>query len=181
MTAVRIFFDGERVGPLFRRATARFGDRVRSAVRQTAVLAANEIVDRGRDDIAGAGRFGTRWTSALHADISEGGGSIRIDVKNDEPLWIVFEEGRTISGNPLLWIPISGTDAEGRRARDYPQSLFRVNRKRDGLPLLLTWTKPAQPRYFGKESVTIPKKFHLREIARQVARELAAIFKENLK
>jgi hypothetical protein len=179
MTTVRFYTDGERVGPLFKRATARWGDRVRSAVRQTAIQAANRIVDEGRDDISSAGRFGSRWTSALHVEISEGGGNIRIDLLNDEPLWIVFQEGRTISGKPLLWIPID-QDAKGVSARDYQTRLFRVDRKRDGLPLLLTWTKDPRVVYFGKSQVTIPKKFHLREIVAEVARNMAAIYRGEL-
>lgn len=187
MTTLRLYFQGERVGPLLRRATERTGDKVRSAMRATAAEAAAEIVTRGVEDIQSApGNWGTRWTEGLQAQVTEGGGNIRIAVTHNIPYFNVFERGAIIRGKPLLWIPLPGSAAEsavwsegegtGIRARDFPGRLFRVDRKRDGLPLLLTWTKPAVPMYFGKESVTIPKKFHIIEIARDVANRMRETF-----
>ena len=55
--------------------------------------------------------------------------------------------------------------------------------KRGKAPLLMTPGKPAQAKYFGKASVTIPKKFHLVEIATTVAKKMkdfySARFKSN--
>lgn len=185
MTALRIYFQGERAGPLLKRATQRAGDRVREAARSAAQQAAEEIVERGRADIAAApGNWGTRWLEGLQAKVSEGGGNIRIAVSHNVPYFGVFQHGAVIQGRPLLWIPLSFADSatmtwpgRGARARDYPGRLFRVDRKA-GAPLLLDY-RTKEPQYFGKESVTIPKKFHVLEIAREVARKLKEIFREN--
>lgn len=186
MTALRIYFQGERAGPLLKRATQRQGDRVREAARATAQEAREQILERGRDDIASApGNWGSRWLDGLKADVSEGGGNIRIAVYHKIPYFGVFQNGAVIRGRPLLWIPLSFSDAAtamwpgvGVRARDYPGRLFRVDRKQ-GAPLLLdSYSK--KPQYFGKESVTIPKKFHIREIALEVARRLKEVYRHHL-
>jgi hypothetical protein len=86
-------------------------------------------------------------------------------------------------------------DAKGVWPRDYPRPLFKVIRKSDGLPILFAFTpgnkkrgwpstasmlglrqkspsrpwqsRPggAEPKYFGKTSVTIPQKFQTDAIA----------------
>ncbi len=185
MTELRIYLDGERVGPLFRRATERRGKVVRDAVRGAAQDAADEIEEQGREDIASAGNFGSRWTEGFNAKVTEGGGSIRIEVTEDVPYWSIFEFGAVISGNPLLWIPFSDAkDAQGVWPRDYPTPLFRVDSKGGALPLLFSWQPgektPAVPVYFGKEQVVEPKKFHLRDIIRKVVKQLPALFRERL-
>lgn len=177
MTAVRFYFDGERTGPLFQRAMSRNADKIRAAVRHAAQDVADDIEDLGTTDIENAGNFGSRWTEGFKATVTEGGGNIRIAVTEDVPYWRVFQYGAVIQGKPLLWIPIAA-DAQGISARDYGGRLFRVNRKSDGLPLLLMPGKPAQVKYFGKESVTIPKKFHLLEIVRSASRRFKEFYKE---
>lgn len=179
MTAVRFYFDGERTGPLFQRAMTRNADKIRTAVRKAAQDVADDIEDLGSTDIENAGNFGSRWTDGFHARVSEGGGHIRIAVTEDVPYWRVFQYGAVIRGKPLLWIPLSGAaDAQGVRASEYGGRLFRVDRKSDGLPLLLAPGKPAQVKYFGKESVTIPKKFHLLEIVQSVSRKFKDYYRE---
>ncbi len=158
MVGVRLYIDGEKVGPLFKRAAVRQKARVLEATRGAAQDAAKEIVSQGRADIAGAGNFGSRWTSGFNSTVTEGGGNVRIATTMEVPYWTVFQFGKVISGKPLLWIPLSGTDAVGKYARDYPGQLFRVDRKDGKAPLLMIPGKPAQARYFGKSSVTIPKK-----------------------
>lgn len=172
MTALRIYFAGERAGPLFNRETQRQGDRVRAAMRGAAQDAAYDLEIRGRSDIAQAGNFGSRWLDGFHVDVSEGGGSIRIAAYEDVPYWRIFQEGAVIKGKPMLWIPFSfASDAQGVFARDYPGGLFHVTRKSDGLEMLGSIVT-GEMRYFGKESVKIPKLFHLYEIAQDVARKM---------
>ncbi len=178
MVAIRVYVDGDRVGPLLQRAVTKQKTRVLQSAREAADDTADEILSKGRADIIGAGKFGSRWTEGLHADVTEGGGNIRISVTEDVPYWRVFQFGATIHGKPLLWIPLSfAGDAQGVRARDYPGRLFRVNRSGKA-PLLLTPGKPAHPKYFGKESVTIPKKFHLIEVSRAAARRVKDFYKQ---
>ncbi len=172
VTALRIYFDGDRAGPKFARSVARQGDKVRSAARGAAQDAAYDLEIRGRSDIAQAGNFGSRWLDGFHVDVSEGGGSIRIAAYEDQPHWQVFEFGATIQGKPLLWIPFDfAPDAQGVFARDYPGGLFHVQRKSDGLEMLGS-IATGEMKYFAKSQVVIPQKFHLRAIAADVARKL---------
>lgn len=182
MVGIRLYVDDERVGPLFKRAVSRQKTRVLASARGAAQDTADEILQKGRADIKGAGKFGSRWTDGLHAEVTEGGGNIRIATTMDVPYWTVFQFGKVINGKPLLFIPFSfADDAKGVNARDYSGQLFRVTRKKDGLVMLLAPGKPAVPKYFGKASVTIPKKFHLIEIVRAAARNVKDFYKDRFK
>jgi hypothetical protein len=175
---LRITVGNKQAGSQLRRSTQRYADAVVEAMRTTADEAAELIEREGRADISAAGNFGTRWTEGWQANVGEGGGNIRIRVTMAVPYWTVFQEGKVIQGQPMLWIPLSfAADAKGVRARDYPGMLFRVDRKSGGAPLLMA--AGGQAKYFGKESVTIPKKFHLLEIVNDVAKELRHMYREN--
>jgi hypothetical protein len=91
----------------------------------------------------------------------------------------IFETGGEIHGNPLLWIPLSGTDAAMNRARamDYPGGVRGGRGKRGGRPLLFSVTD-RKPKYFGVESVTIPKKFHLEDDVNNVMSNFRSVFSE---
>jgi hypothetical protein len=176
---IRIAMDQDQVGRRFAVGMKRNRDSVLAALRKTANDAAREIEEKGRQNMASAGRFGQRWMDAWHARVSEGGGFIRIGLIHDIFYWTVFQFGKVIHGKPLLWIPLSfASDAQGVMARDYPGKLFRVERA-GRAPLLLT--TGGEPKYFGKESVTIPKKFRLLEIAAEVSRDMGKIYKRNFK
>lgn len=151
-----MYLDGDRVGPLFRRATDRYGAKVRNATRGAAQDAADEIEKEGREDIAGAGNFGSRWTEGFNATVTEGGGSIRIEVTEDVPYWSVFEFGAVIQGNPLLYFTPSP---------DY-KPLWDANGK--------------PPLVISVKQVIEPQKFHLRDIIRKVVKRLPELFKERL-
>lgn len=183
MATFRLFFSGERAGPKLRRNLQGQAKRVREAMGRAAQAVGDRILVRGRRDIQGAGRFGTRWTEGFTATVRiADNGNVRLDVRHAVPYWSVFQYGKEIQGKPLLWIPMSfASDAQGVRARDFPGRLFRVDRIAGGAPLLLTAdTRPAEVKYFGKESVTIPKKFHLVEIARDESRNLGQFYKHEM-
>jgi hypothetical protein len=184
MVGLRVYVDDKKVGPLFERFNKKKTTLVRKAMVSAAQDMAEEIEFEGQEDISDAGNFGSRWTEGLHADVSEETGAVRIDVTHDVPYWRVFQYGAVIQGKPLLWIPLSfAEDAQGLWARAYPGALFRVDRIGKA-PLLLTPGKPAQPaqpKYFGKSSVTIPKKFHLIEIARGVAKRARDFYTDRFK
>ena len=185
MTTVRLYFSGERVGPQFTRSTEKAKQKMLAATRGAAQDVADEVVAAGRADIANAGKFGSRWSDGFQSKISEGGGNVRVAfTMPDQPpmkYWRVFEYGATIHGKPMLWIPLSfASDAKGINARDYPGKLFRVNRKGGKAPLLATGG-PFAPKYFGKESVTIPKKFHLRAIIQAGAKRLKLFYSQHMK
>ena len=179
---VRAYVDDAQVGALFQRSSQHFERAGRDAIRWAANEVAEEILRVGRLDIKGAGQFGTRWTEGLEAGVTvtEGGGNVRINVTHAVPYWRVFEYGATIHGKPLLWIPLSFADVPpGVRAKDFGP-LIRVDRKSGAAPLLLSYAD-RQPKYFGKESVTIPRKFHLHEISRRAANRLPLLWQARIK
>jgi hypothetical protein len=179
--SVRFRFNGQQIGREFQGLVAKqYVRQVKSALGKAATETADEIEIRGRADIRSAGRFGRRWTDGFHAKVRLAGNRYTIQVFDDVPYFNIFELGGTIRGKPMLWIPLSfATDAIGIRARDYPGGLFRVDRKAGGAPLLLS-IKDKQPKYFGKESVRMPKKFHIRRIVREEAGQIGKRFRENI-
>jgi hypothetical protein len=138
-------------------------------------MIASMIRERSQADIMAAGNFGPDFVDALRVEVD--GDTIRTTL--DAPGANIFEEGGTIHGDPLLWLPISGTDAVGTRAREYGHGLFSVNRKAGGPPLLFS-VEDRQPKYFGIPSVFIAKKFHLREIQTLVLENFKTIFEDAL-
>lgn len=129
-------------------------------------LTARETQQLGRADIAAAGRFGNAWQSAFTSSARKTKDGIVVTSTMSGRHWRMFQEGRVVHGRPLLWIPFSDSDAKGLPMGKYPGELVRVE-SRAGLPLMIS-TSDHRPKYFGKASVTIPKKFHLIEIAHQV-------------
>ena len=182
MPTVRLYFDNERVGQKFERSVSRQGARVRNAARAAAFDATEEIRKRAAADMASAGNFGPRWTGGLNTEITEGGGNIRIAFTHNVPYFSVFQYGAVIKGKPLLWIPLSfAADAKGVLARNFPGGLFYVDRSKKGKAPLLLSRQSREPKYFGKESVTIPKKFHVIEIIRDVSKNVRAYFLKNFR
>lgn len=177
---LRVRFRGRTVGSSLRVAFRRDYETIARAATSTLREAARIIRFRGRQNIAQAGNFGQRWTNGLIVEpsIPRGETSItgRIEISHLIPYWLVFERGAVIRGRPLLWIPLSfARRAQRTRARDYPGRLFRVDRASGAAPLLLDYNTK-EPQYFGKESVRIPKKFRIREIATQVANRMGVIY-----
>ncbi len=157
--------------PKFQQNLAGLADRFEKAFSAALNMAASMIRDQAKADIQSAGKFGSQYTDGLNVTVE----NMRISMTLDAPGAAIFETGGTIQGNPLLWLPISGTDAEGIRARDYGGKLFSVNRRAGGVPLLFSITDK-QPKYFGIESVTIPQKFHLKDTMNSVMGNFRAIF-----
>lgn len=161
--------------PKFKQNLAGLHDRFQDALTAAVNMAASMIKAQGDADIASAGKFGARWTGGLHVDPDTTIGNMRISMTHDVPYAGIFETGGEIRGAPLLWIPISGTDAQGTPASEYSGGLFSVNRKSGGRPLLFS-IADKQPKYFGIESVTIPKLFHLGQITKSVMGNFRQIF-----
>jgi hypothetical protein len=172
-----------QIGRKLQVRTQRFGERAFKAAQAAAQHCATDMVEQGKQDMKSAGNFGSeRWQAGLHAYVSYSGrAEINIRFTHEVKYWRVFEYGAIIRGKPMLWIPLQfATDAKGLRARDYPKQLFRVERAGKA-PLLMTpggKGQPAEAKYFGKEEVTIPKKFHLREVAKTASRNLPQYYKE---
>jgi hypothetical protein len=151
--------------------------RLRKAITSTAYKIAAQVQQRGRIDIAEAGRFGPNWIFGLRAFKQRKEAGTRrtiVTVKHNIPFAEIFEEGGVVRGRPLLWIPFSDAkDAVGVRARRYNLRLFRIKSKK-GTPLLIT--PKGKPKYFGVHSVTEPKLFHIRQIAADEAKRAGEYF-----
>jgi hypothetical protein len=128
--------------------------QIKRSMLSAAGTAADHILERGRADISGAGRFGPRWTSGLTAPVTEEKDGIVITVQQSAPFWQVFEYGAVIKGKPLLYF-----------APDRP---------------ILYKGKTTTPALISKYSVTIPKKFHIVEIIQDVAKLLGVLYRTSM-
>jgi hypothetical protein len=181
MPSFRLKIGDLNVGRKYERAMLGRRSGFLKATADTIHELGQEMLAQGRADMAGAGNFSSdRWQSGLVAAEDVGPDRSTLTISHLVPYWRVFEFGAVIKGNPLLWIPLSFSDAVGIMARDYAGGLFRVDRKSGGAPLLLS-IQDKKPKYFGKESVTIPKKFHLRQIMRGVWANFRSVFNSHLK
>lgn len=179
MPSVNLKYEnGDKLGPQFRVTVKHFSERQVLAIQRAAAKAAQEIETLGRENIRAGGNFGSaRWQQGFRAKVSfRSRTDLVIRVTHAVRYWKVFEEGAVIFGKPLLWIPLSFSTAArlGVRAREYPRRLFRVNRPGKA-PLLLDDTGP---QYFGKPRVRIPRKWHLRDIVKRVARNMKQFYRE---
>jgi hypothetical protein len=179
---IRFNFDDKRMGSVVRDKALKRKQEMLTVIREAAHDAADLVKREVDKDFQSAGNFG-KWSDGFKVQVTEGGGHIRIAATMGDPApawWVVHQEGRTIQGKPLMWIPLSFADVpKGMWARDYPGGLFRVDRKAGGAPLLLS-IADKQPKYSGHESVTIPKRLHIYEIAEAVAKNFKALIHERL-
>lgn len=157
----------------FKASIDRVGENYEAAFATAKNMIASMMLEEVTEDIRSAGNFGERFLGGLTVKVD----GEAIVTTLDAPGALIFEQGGTIEGNPLLWIPFSGTDAEGVQAKDYGDQLFSVNRNAGGPPLLFS-VADRSPKYFGVPSVTIPKKFHIGEIQSRVMDNFEAIFQE---
>ena len=164
---ITIETDSEKFKSNFDEVAKKFGVALDTAKNMIASM----IRTQSTADIMAAGNFGEDYTGALKVEVD--GNTITTTL--DAPGASIFETGGTIHGNPLLWIGISGTDAEGTRASNYPDGLFSVNRRAGGVPLLFS-VRDHAPKFFGTPSVFMPKKFHLEEIQLSVMENFKDVF-----
>lgn len=152
-----------------------------AALRQTAANAVKE----GRSNIAGSGRFKGGWVSGLKFRMQGAtkGGKPSLQAKaiifHKIGLAGVFEEGATIQGKPLLWIP---TQRGGPPARRSGKKLTSATVR--GQPMLFDAEdkdRNRKPLYIGVPSVRIPKKWRITEIVKENAAKIAALFTQYFK
>jgi hypothetical protein len=175
---VRIAFSDQQWGPTFKRALGRQGARVTRAIEGTARDMAADIKEKGDADIRAAGNFGEAWTSRFFVRLTVRGNDHVITVGGSERFGL-FERGGTIRGQPLLWVPVSSSGARNARVRDYPGELVRV--ERPGKVPLLVSRDDHQAKFFGTSQITIPQKFHIRDVVRDVTRRLKEIYRRNFR
>lgn len=181
MAKFRVRFEDKNLGREYVIKMDAHAARHKKALLAAVKEARDKSLREARMNISQAGRFGTRWTQGLTAEIDDTRGNIVTQYEHAVPYWSVFQFGKVIHGKPLLWIPLSfARDAQGVRARDYPGGLFRVDRKSGKAPLLFS-VLDQEPKYFGKERVRIPKKFRVLEIIRAVSKNIKLFFVEQLR
>jgi hypothetical protein len=163
--------------PQMRKLLAGIQDRLNRAITTSMRMAQAMLQKTAEDDIASAGNFGSRWTDGLHVNLQGSAPNMKLSMTHDIPYASIFETGGVIHGSPLLWIPLSGTSAEGIRAAAFGEGLVsqRKTSQRGGRPLLFSVTD-RQPKYFGVESVTIPQTFHLNDDVNSVMSNFRSIF-----
>ncbi len=135
--------------------TGRFGEQMialEEPIAEAATTAmrgvANIVKIDGASDIARAG-FSTRWQKALSTrvyPIGQDSMSPAVFVHHKIPYAGVFEDGATISGNPMMWIPLPGVPkamGSGRSRRRLTPELVSTSitdlvsfRSKTGVPLL---------------------------------------------
>ena len=153
--------------------------RLDAALGATMNMLRSMLEAAARSDIAASGSFGPRWTDGLHVGIEGAGANMRLSMTHEIPYASIFETGGVITGSPLLWIPLQGTDAAGVRASAFPGGLFSARYPRTtGRPLLFA-AADRKPRYFGIEQVTIPRKWHLKEDVSSVVENFKQVFDQS--
>ena len=160
---MRITVGGDPVSQWLR-TVEQISDLLDKSLTTAMRMAAAFAIEEATKDMVQAGL--ERWTNALHiegSDESAGAlGDMRLFLCLDQPA-AVYETGGEIHGNPLLWIPISGTDAAGIKASAFGGlASSKYPRANGGRPLLFS-IADRQPKYFGIESVTVGKRLHLED------------------
>lgn len=149
-----------------------------AAVHQAADLAVKE----GRQNIAAAG-FSNRWQTALTSRFYPNkGGDPAALIFHRIPFAGVFERGITISGKPLLWLPIEQNLPVGIHSpKQYGRKLVSVNIA--GKPPLLfdAQNRLLGPLFVGMRSVTIAKRFDLYRIFAAAADRMRDFYEQQIK
>lgn len=161
-------------------------DERQRAIATAATLAMRDLAKLvqkdGRADIGAAG-FPKRWQDGLKVKVfPETGISLDpvVAVTHRIPFAGVFEEGATIFGKPLLWLPLPtvprGPQGHALTPRQYAARvgpLVSLRRGRGARPLLAAKPKQrggkAVPLYVGLDRVTIPKKFDITGVVQRAA------------
>ena len=171
---MRVVTDSKVPAQKFKQNLAGLGDRMDAALTAATNMAASMIEAEARADIAAGGNFGGEWTGGLHVAVEGSLKNMRISMTHDIDYAGIFETGGTIRGKPLMWIGISGTDAERVPIGSYGDQLFS-GKSSKGTPLLFSMSDK-RPKFFGVASVTIPPKWHLREIQLRVMQNFRSLF-----
>jgi len=153
-------------------------DRWSKAITAAVNMIGSMLLSEMRSDIAGSGNFGERWTDGLKLNTTGAAPNFRLAFTHDIDYAGIFEKGGVIQGQPLLWIPLSGTDAAGIRASAFGGLVSSRNQRKDGGRPLLFAISDKLPRYFGIESVTIPQKWHLNEDIESVMGNFRSVFED---
>lgn len=164
-TTVKVTFSGETdlAGAVQKNLDAII-EKVNAAVDTTLNMIQGMIDEQAKAIIAGSGKFGDRWISGLHVTLD----NMRISMSHDIPYADIFATGGTISGHPLLWLPI-GDGPQGGEAL--------VSAAHSKTPLMLS-INDKTPKLFGTASVTIPQKWNLNGVVDSALENFADFFSQ---
>jgi hypothetical protein len=176
------FTFSEREGAI-EEALKEIASEIREAQKAAVQGAANEAVNEGRANIARAG-FSQRWQTALTSrfypnDPSDDPAAL---IYHKYPFAGVFERGITISGRPLLWLPIEQNLPRGIHSpKQYGKPMVSVNIA--GKPPLLfdKFNRLKGPLFFGTRSVTIRKRFDLFRIFERAVQHMQQFYERQIK
>lgn len=122
------------------------------AAKAAVTEAGNIVKARGRVNIAAAG-FSTRWQNALRVDIFPQGAVVSANaaafIYHNIRYAGIFEEGGTITGRPMLWLPLKSAPKRIGRSRVTP----KLYRQRYG-PLVSLKSKSGKPMLGARVRVT---------------------------
>jgi hypothetical protein len=168
----------------FDKAFAEMQKPIQAAAEAAVEDAAELAVAEGRRDIAAGGRFGTRWQQGLKfktydKDPKNPNVNAVALVYHERPMAGVFQHGATIRGKRLLWLPITANARGARSPRRYGGRLVSVTVA--GKPPMLFDPFERKPVFFGVESVTLRKRWHILEIVELAAARLGEFFARNFK
>jgi hypothetical protein len=147
-----------------------------AALRETAT----DAVEEGRQNIAGAGRFGPAWQQGLQRKISHatdrGEPSLQASAIIFHKIGLagVFEGGAVIEGKPLLWIPTNPGDPPASRS-----GVKLTSAMLHGQPVLFDANdrdRHRKPLYVGVPAVRIPKMWRITEIVKEHAAHIGELF-----
>jgi len=159
-----------------------FAKQAQTALLATTTDLANAMQASCRSNISGAGKFSGQWVDGLTASIAKGA-SESYEIRVEHLLGAMVRPhvyGATIVGKPMLWIPLEfAPEAKNIRAREYPARLFRVDRKKGPPPLLFS-VQDRQPKYFGREQVTVPARWNIAGTCRAIVDKAQDIFNAHM-
>jgi hypothetical protein len=201
MAGLRFSADPKAFLVAFQGSGARIAHAATAAMRRVSA----EVKTQGAADIARAG-FNERWQKALSARAyPENGDAIdpACVVVHRIPYSGVFEDGATIIGSPLLWLPLpsarkylpAGRAPTPQRFKQAGLKLISIGSP-GGRPLLAveaqgiagstkqggrTFARALEPVFFGVPSVSITQKFHIAEVCRAAAARLPEFYEQAVK
>jgi hypothetical protein len=168
-------------GEQLRRNLDEFQARQKQALAETAREVASELRREIFHDIQAGGDFGNPWKHAVKVSTRSGGDEATITVRySSSPLGQaaeLFEEGGTVQGHPLLWIPLN--DRQSLR-----QAIIRAGgavyvQSRAGKHLLIG-RDTHRPIAIGVEQITQHKRFHIHAVVERVAKDIPEIWRKKL-
>jgi hypothetical protein len=138
-----------------------------------------EAVAEGRAQIAAAG-FSPRWQKGLQSKFLKGAADhpARL-IFHRQGFFVVFERGATISGHPLLWLPIEQNLRAGVHSpKQYGGKLKSATI--GGKPFLFSPQDSSKMLFVGVPQARIRKRLNLRSLFKRVATKLPEFLKARI-